>query len=189
MSKLVDLSELGGPRAAPPVVPSNAALPRPVAPPTRIGDQPAASPQQRPRRWQARRRHLPLTQPPRRCRAIPEDKKAASAPSKKETAAPPAPTETLSPSSAAPPGSTASPPAEAGKTKTSPKLSLQLELPPNFVAPSGLSTAAVRPPDITRSGESDEFGRRVIRALRQTYAACARGGWQGYGALAADGNR
>jgi TonB family protein len=31
-----------------------------------------------------------------------------------------------------------------------------------------LSTAAVRPPDITRSGENDEFGRRVIRALRQT---------------------
>jgi TonB family protein len=49
-----------------------------------------------------------------------------------------------------------------------PKLSLQLDLPPNFVAPSGLSTAAVRPPDITRSGENDEFGRRVIRALRQT---------------------
>src|SRR5262245_43048357 len=61
------------------------------------------------------------------------------------------------------------PPAPApAKSKPNPQLSLQLDLPNNFAAPSGLSTAAVRPPDITRSGENDEFGRRVIRALRQT---------------------
>jgi TonB family protein len=51
---------------------------------------------------------------------------------------------------------------------------LQLDLPTDFATPSGLSTAAIRPPDITRSGENDEFGRRVIRALRQTMPA-ARG--------------
>jgi len=46
--------------------------------------------------------------------------------------------------------------------------SLQLDLPPELIAPPGRSTAATRPPDITRSGENDEFGRGVIRALRQT---------------------
>jgi len=82
------------------------------------------------------------------------------------------PSPTLNPPS--PPGvATAKPavppPAQApAKPKPNPQLSLQLDLPNNFAAPSGLSTAAVRPPDITRSGENDEFGRRVIRALRQT---------------------
>jgi periplasmic protein TonB len=57
------------------------------------------------------------------------------------------------------------------KDKSSPQqkqqLSLNLDLPRDF-APIGRSTAAVRPPDITRSGENDEFGRGVIRALRRT---------------------
>lgn len=35
-------------------------------------------------------------------------------------------------------------------------------------ASPGRSAAASRPPGITRSGENDEFGRAVIRALRQT---------------------
>ncbi len=35
-------------------------------------------------------------------------------------------------------------------------------------APPGRSAAATRPPGITRSGENDEFGRAVLRALRQT---------------------
>ncbi|HYD15259.1 MAG TPA: TonB family protein [Hyphomicrobium sp.] len=35
-------------------------------------------------------------------------------------------------------------------------------------APPGRSAGATRPPGITRSGENDEFGRGVIRALRQT---------------------
>jgi periplasmic protein TonB len=69
----------------------------------------------------------------------------------------------------APPKAAVSPPGQTpAKLKPNPQLSLQLDLPTNFAAPSGLSTAAVRPPDITRSGENDEFGRRVIRALRQT---------------------
>jgi TonB family protein len=165
--ELVDPSELGA-RAAPPVAPNNAAPPRPVAP-ADTGSTPPPPP--------APSETATLASPstPPAADAAPsvaaptlEDKKAASAPSKKEAAAP-APAETLSPPSATPSGATASPPAETtGKAKASPKLSLQLDLPPNFIAPSGLSTAAVRPPDITRSGENDEFGRRVIRALRQT---------------------
>lgn len=35
-------------------------------------------------------------------------------------------------------------------------------------APPGRSAAASRPPGITRSGENDDFGRAVVRALRQT---------------------
>jgi periplasmic protein TonB len=77
----------------------------------------------------------------------------------------------IPPLSATPPST---PAPDAAKTKSQPRPSLQLDLPPEFATPSGLSTAAVRPPDITRSGENDEFGRRVIRALRQTMPA-ARG--------------
>lgn len=40
---------------------------------------------------------------------------------------------------------------------------------PNIpVAPGGRAAAVMRPPGATRSGENDEFGRGVIRALRQT---------------------
>lgn len=35
-------------------------------------------------------------------------------------------------------------------------------------APPGRSASATRPPGITRSGENDEFGRGVVRALRMT---------------------
>jgi len=168
--ELVDPSELGA-RAAPPVASNNAASPRPVAPAETGSTPPPPPAPSETATTLASPSTLPAAEAasPSAAAQILEDKKAASAPSKKEAAAPPAPAETLSPPSAAPPGATASPPAETpGKAKTSPKLSLQLDLPPNFIAPSGLSTAAVRPPDITRSGENDEFGRRVIRALRQT---------------------
>lgn len=41
--------------------------------------------------------------------------------------------------------------------------------PKDFMnAPPGRSAGASRPPGITRSGENDDFGRIVIRALRQT---------------------
>jgi periplasmic protein TonB len=109
---------------------------------------------------------VPSASPP------PADGKKNAAP-KKEVAA--APEEEIAPLSLPEPNlDPAAPDRERAKTKANPKLSLQLDLPPNFAAPSGLSTAAVRPPDITRSGENDEFGRRVIRALRQTMPA-ARG--------------
>jgi protein TonB len=45
---------------------------------------------------------------------------------------------------------------------------LQLTMPNMPVAPGGRGAAVARPPGATRSGENDEFGRGVIRALRQT---------------------
>ena len=45
---------------------------------------------------------------------------------------------------------------------------LELSLPDASLAPPGQSAAFARPPGITRSGENDEFGRGVIRALRRT---------------------
>jgi periplasmic protein TonB len=58
------------------------------------------------------------------------------------------------------------------KEKTKPERdALRLSMPalpnPSYV-PGGRAPAAVRPPNITRSGENDDFGRGVIRALRQT---------------------
>ena len=177
--ELVDPSELGGPRPLPPMPPSQAAPPPPVTPADAdVSNRPppapsetatAASPTMPPPVETASPSPVaPSPVAPRPVAPGPQDKTALAAPSKQE-AAPSAPSVTPSPPSAAPPGPAASPPPEpAGKAKPNPKLSLQLDLPPNFIAPSGLSTAAVRPPDITRSGENDEFGRRVIRALRQT---------------------
>lgn len=53
-----------------------------------------------------------------------------------------------------------------------PQPQLDLSMPPTmFNAPvggGGRSAAVARPPGATRSGENDEFGRGVIRALRQT---------------------
>jgi TonB family protein len=60
----------------------------------------------------------------------------------------------------------------AKKNKSQPQqqsnLSPQLNLPDMQFAPQGRSAGFARPPGITRSGENDEFGRGVIRALRQT---------------------
>lgn len=44
----------------------------------------------------------------------------------------------------------------------------QLTIPNIPVAPGDRGAAMMRPPGATRSGENDEFGRGVIRALRQT---------------------
>ncbi|HEY7086251.1 MAG TPA: TonB family protein [Hyphomicrobiaceae bacterium] len=51
---------------------------------------------------------------------------------------------------------------------TRPHDPLELSLPDAALAPAGRSAAFARPPNITRSGENDEFGRGVIRALRRT---------------------
>jgi protein TonB len=45
---------------------------------------------------------------------------------------------------------------------------MQLTMHNMPVAPGGRGAAVARPPGATRSGENDEFGRGVIRALRQT---------------------
>jgi periplasmic protein TonB len=55
-------------------------------------------------------------------------------------------------------------PQEHQVAKASPPL--QLSLPDTAL--DGLSSSFSRPPGITRSGENDEFGRGVIRALRKT---------------------
>jgi periplasmic protein TonB len=52
------------------------------------------------------------------------------------------------------------------------KLALQFDMPPSLQFVPGTQGAAVtRPAGITRSGENDEFGRGVIRALRKTMPA------------------
>jgi len=58
----------------------------------------------------------------------------------------------------------------AAKSKQQPqqKPPPQLTMPDIPVAPGGRTAAVMRPPGATRSGENDEFGRGVIRALRQT---------------------
>ena len=66
------------------------------------------------------------------------------------------------------------PPAAKSKPKPQPQsppqpdLPLQLNLPDMTFSPPSRSAAVSRPPGVTRSGENDEFGRGVIRALRQT---------------------
>jgi periplasmic protein TonB len=51
------------------------------------------------------------------------------------------------------------------------KLSLQFDMPPMAFTPGTRGAAVTRPAGITRSGENDEFGRGVIRALRKTMPA------------------
>lgn len=109
--------------------------------------------------------------PPAAERPPPAVGKKTATLSTQEAATAAQPLDSIPPLSATPPST---PAPDAPKTKTPPRPSLQLDLPTDFATPSGLSTAAIRPPDITRSGENDEFGRRVIRALRQTMPA-ARG--------------
>jgi TonB family protein len=59
---------------------------------------------------------------------------------------------------------------DAKTAKPKPQAHLDLSLPsdlPAATAPPGASSVT-RPPGVTRSGENDEFGRGVIRALRKT---------------------
>jgi len=64
------------------------------------------------------------------------------------------------------PGSAAKIPPKQEQLEQKPPL--QLTMPSIPVAPGGRAAAVARPPGATRSGENDEFGRGVIRALRQT---------------------
>jgi TonB family protein len=60
----------------------------------------------------------------------------------------------------------------AAKTKRAPPARLDVSPPMRMPdmprAAAGRSAAFSRPPGVTRSGENDEFGRGVIRALRTT---------------------
>lgn len=70
------------------------------------------------------------------------------------------------------PAAKQSPPAPA-KKKAQPQQQTRLDPSPQDFqnAPPGRSAGASRPPGITRSGENDDFGRAVVRALRQTMPA------------------
>ena len=92
---------------------------------------------------------------------------------------------TSSPSQGAP-KQTTSQQTGASRSGTAPRNSgalagLDLSLPKASLQPGmnfqGSSAAVNRPPDITRSGENDDFGRGVIRALRTTMPA--PDGWTG----------
>ena len=109
-----------------------------------------------------------IVSPPPRPAAEPSP---ARAPEPQTAAAPPIEVEKPSPLS--PPTPTVkekTPPPAKAKPKPPPEPSppLQLDLPGAMIAPGGRSAAVMRPPGVTRSGENDEFGRGVIRALRQT---------------------
>ncbi|MET0568085.1 MAG: TonB family protein, partial [Hyphomicrobiaceae bacterium] len=54
------------------------------------------------------------------------------------------------------------------KARPSLDLSARLPTPDIPFSGGGLSASVARPPGVTRSGENDDFGRGVIRALRQT---------------------
>jgi protein TonB len=90
-----------------------------------------------------------------------------------KTAEPQKKTETSQPEKAQEPAKPAEAPSKAPPAKKVPQQQARLQPTPQDLssAPPGRSTAATRPPGITRSGENDEFGRGVIRALRQTMPA------------------
>jgi periplasmic protein TonB len=76
----------------------------------------------------------------------------------------------------APPKQRPAAPADVAKPKPQPQTQasaqpprpLQLDVPESVFTSLGRSAAATRPPGVTRSGENDDFGRGVIRALRKT---------------------
>jgi protein TonB len=96
---------------------------------------------------------------------------AAPQPEPRTAAAPPM--EAQQPNQLGPPAarkeSPPEPPAKSMPTPL-PELSppLQFDLPDSAFASGGRSAAMMRPPGVTRSGENAEFGRGVVRALRNT---------------------
>lgn len=63
----------------------------------------------------------------------------------------------------------APPPKSKPAPQRAPDRPLDLTMPAMpSLSPGGRSAAVSRPPGVTRTGENDEFGRGVIRALRQT---------------------
>jgi TonB family protein len=96
----------------------------------------------------------------------------ATTPLPKPVETPPAPEEAKpeeKKQEAVKPAEKQTPPAQPAKKRPQ----QQARIDPNEFqnAPPGRSTGATRPPGITRSGENDDFGRGVIRALRQTMPA------------------
>lgn len=104
---------------------------------------------------------------------MPSDKPSEDPKEKTETPAEPAKAaQPAEPQKKAEAGPKPAEPAKKEAKKTPPKKQAALDMtqpsPDAASAPPGRSAAATRPPGITRSGENDEFGRAVIRALRST---------------------
>ena len=108
--------------------------------------------------------------PPPRPAAAPSPPRAVEP---QTAAAPPIEVEKPSPLSPPAPAKKESAPPAKAKPKPPPEPSppLQFDFPDAMIAPGGRSAAVMRPPGVTRSGENNEFGRGVIRALRQTMPA------------------
>lgn len=134
----------------------------PAAPPPRPQAQPQPQPQQP---QQQQEPSEPETQPPQvQERAEPQARPQTPPPSNPDApgdAQPsqPRPTQKPSKQAAARPANPSPP--------TRPTLNLNIDPGPSFMSRGG-SFAPTRPPGITRSGENDEFGRGVIRALQRT---------------------
>lgn len=171
---LVDASDLGikntfaedsgapgaKPKMPPPTPPAEPPRPAPEQPAAKVIPDPptpaTAEPMQPPT-------------PSKQAKALPEpiDKQAL------ELAPPPERSEAFKleepPARPAPPKKQPPPqqPQQEAQPKPQQKQSLQLDLTPQF-APGDRGAAVQRPAGVTRSGENDEFGRGVIRALRKT---------------------
>jgi TonB family protein len=115
---------------------------------------------------------LPQPPPPPATEPEPPSPSPPAPQPKKATAIEKAPDKSPVPDSARK-QSSAEPVPKTKSTPAPPSDPLQLGLPDAAFAPPGRSAAFARPPGITRSGENDDFGRGVIRALRQTMPGSA----------------
>lgn len=147
---------------------ARATAPQPVTPPVQPVQPQAAQPQPP----SPPETPLPAEQPPtpavEQPPPQPPQKKVADIPPDKEAP------DLFSLPDPTTPGARPAPPREPHKAQPhkppapQARLSPPLVLPDPSTFPSGRAAAATRPPGITRTGENDEFGRGVIRALRQT---------------------
>lgn len=159
---LVDAADLNskntfredGASSAPPAVPQPPAPAVPPPPPPKALEPPAPKRPPVPPAETAQPAPRPQEQQKSTTRAI--DKETL------DSLAPPGPAEKRS----EPEKAARIPPKEEQQQQKSPPL--QLTIPNIPVAPGDRAAAVMRPPGATRSGENDEFGRGVIRALRQT---------------------
>lgn len=107
-----------------------------------------------------------LAPPPQEQQANPNIEMQLKAPSSPWAVAPEA-LEKLPPPAHAPKPSEPAPKA-APKPQKDARLQLDFSMPDTPTIPGAGGAAMMRPAGITRSGENDEFGRGVIRALRKT---------------------
>lgn len=146
--EIVDAADLqeSGPAAAPvaPFPPTASAPPPPPAPSPSAEPAPEPSPDPRPREPAAKQQTMPS----------PED---LALPDLFKLPEPPAS-----------PSAKANPEKKPAKRTAALDLSLPADMRASSEDSASRSATATRPPGVTRSGQNDEFGRAVIRALRVT---------------------